>query len=372
MEFGFSSEQEDIRTLAEKILGDFCKTERLPDFEKPAERMDRELWRALAEAGLLGVALPESCGGMGFGIAELCILLEQAGRHVAPVPLFPVLLLGAAPLAEFGSESQKDRFLADIVSGKTVLTAALAEADSRDAAKPSTRASAAGQGWLLDGVKICVPAARLAARVLVPARTADGSIVIALVAPEADGVTLDDQVTTTGDLYQRMTLAGVAVAAEDTLAGPDRGAAVLEWMIERSVAGLCAMELGVAEKALRMTAKYTTERKQFGKAIATFQAVAQRAADAYIDVEAIRLTTWQAIWRLAVGLPATRELSIAKFWASEGGHRACYAAQHLHGGIGVDKDYPLHRYYLLSKQIELTLGGSHEHLARIGAALAAG
>jgi alkylation response protein AidB-like acyl-CoA dehydrogenase len=132
------------------------------------------------------------------------------------------------------------------------------------------------------------------------------------------------------------------------------------------------MELGAAERALRMTAKYTSERKQFGKVIATFQAVAQRAADAYIDVEAIRLTTWQAVWRLAEKLPARRELSIAKYWASEGGHRACYAAQHLHGGIGVDKDYPLHRYYLLSKRIELTLGGAQEHLARVGAMLAAG
>lgn len=371
MDFGFSSDQEDIRTISEKIFGDLCKTERLPDFEKAGERMDRELWKALAEASLLGVALPESYGGMGFGIAELCILLEQAGRHVAPVPLFATLVLGAAPLAEFGSAAQKDRYLSDVVAGKSVLTAALAEPDSRDAEKPSTRAKADGTGWILDGVKICVPAANQAACILVPASTGDGGIVLAHVAPGADGVTLEAEETTTGDVFHRVTLSAAKVSAEDVLAGPDRGAAALRWLVERSIAGLCAMELGVAEKALRMTAKYTAERKQFGKAIATFQAVAQRAADAYIDVEAIRLTTWQAIWRLDKGLPASRELSIAKFWASEGGHRACYAAQHLHGGIGVDKDYPLHRYYLLSKQIELTLGGAHEHLAKLGAAMAA-
>ena len=372
MDFGFSSEQEDIRTVSGKIFGDLCKAERLPDFEKAGERMDGELWKALAEASLLGVALPENHGGMGFGIAELCILLEQAGRHMAPVPLFPTLVLGAAPLAEFGSAAQKDRYLRDVVAGKVVLTAALAEADSRDVEKPSTRAKPDGAGWILDGVKICVPAAGMAARILVPAATPDGRIVLALVAPDADGVSLEGEETTTGDLFHRVTLSGVKVPADDLLAGPERGAAALRWLVERSVAGLCAMELGVAEKALRMTAKYTSERKQFGKLIATFQAVAQRAADAYIDVEAIRLTTWQAIWRLSKGLPAARELSIAKFWASEGGHRACYAAQHLHGGIGVDKDYPLHRYYLLSKQIELTLGGAHEHLAKLGAGLASG
>jgi alkylation response protein AidB-like acyl-CoA dehydrogenase len=119
-----------------------------------------------------------------------------------------------------------------------------------------------------------------------------------------------------------------------------------------------------------MTAQYTASRKQFDKPIATFQAVAQRAADAYIDLEAMRLSAQQAIWRLASGRDADRELAIAKFWAAEGGHRVCYAAQHLHGGIGVDTDYPLHHYYLKSRHIELTLGGSHTHLMSLGERLA--
>lgn len=372
MDFGFTSEQDDIRALSAKILGDFCKPERLPDCEKPGEHFDRELWQALADAGLLGVAIPQEFGGMGFGIAELCILLEQAGAFVAPAPLVSTLLIGASAVAEFGSASQRERFLPGVVAGKALLSAALSEPDSRDAARPATLATSVAGDWILDGVKICVPIARLATKILVPARTADGNIVLALVSGDADGVTLEGQESTTGELVYRMALVGVKVAGEDLLAGPERGRTSLTWILERAVAGLCAMELGVAERALRMTAKYTTDRKQFGKPIATFQAVAQRAADAYIDVEAIRLSTWQAVWRLSEGRPATRELSIAKFWASEGGHRACYAAQHLHGGIGVDKDYPLHRYYLLSKQIELTLGGAHEHLAKLGAMLAAG
>ncbi|HEY2775572.1 MAG TPA: acyl-CoA dehydrogenase family protein [Candidatus Binatia bacterium] len=372
MEFGFTSEQDDVRTAAEKIFADLCKPELLPDCERALEHFDRELWKELARAGLLGVAIPESHGGMGFGIAELAILLEQAGRYVAPVPLFPVLLLGALPVVQFGSASQKDRWLPDVATGKTLLTGAIAESDSRDAEKPSTRARADGDGFVLDGVKICVPMAKTAARILVPASTAGGQVVLALVSPEADGVSFEAQELTTGEIAYRVALSAVKVSADDVLVGPDGGAAALAWIVDHAIAGLCAMELGAAERALRMTAKYTSERKQFGKVIATFQAVAQRAADAYIDVEAIRLTTWQAVWRLAEKLPARRELSIAKYWASEGGHRACYAAQHLHGGIGVDKDYPLHRYYLLSKRIELTLGGAQEHLARVGAMLAAG
>jgi alkylation response protein AidB-like acyl-CoA dehydrogenase len=142
--------------------------------------------------------------------------------------------------------------------------------------------------------------------------------------------------------------------------------------VDRALLGLCALELGVVERALRITAQYTTERKQFDRPIGSFQAVQQRAANAWIDVEAIRLTTWQVAWRLDAGLPARDEVRMAKFWASEAGHRITYAAQHLHGGIGVDVDYPIHRYYLWSKTLELTLGSAARHLAALGDAIAAG
>ncbi len=143
-------------------------------------------------------------------------------------------------------------------------------------------------------------------------------------------------------------------------------------VVEHATVGLCALELGVAERALRTTATYTSSRQQFDRPIATFQAVAQRAADAYIDVEAIRLTLWKAAFRLDAGLPAAEAVSVAKLYAAEAGHRVVYAAQHLHGGMGFDTDYPLYRHYLWSKQIELTLGSASVHLARLGAAIARG
>jgi alkylation response protein AidB-like acyl-CoA dehydrogenase len=118
-----------------------------------------------------------------------------------------------------------------------------------------------------------------------------------------------------------------------------------------------------------MTAAYTSQRKQFDRPIATFQAVGQRAADAYIDVETIRLSTWQAAWRLASGLPATQAVATAKYWAAEAGHRVVYAAQHLHGGIGFDRDYPLFRHYLHSRWIELMLGSATPSLLRLGSTL---
>ena len=158
----------------------------------------------------------------------------------------------------------------------------------------------------------------------------------------------------------------VRIDATDVLGDPSRGAAIVEWMVERATAALCALALGVCEEALRLTAEYTKTREQFGVPLASFQAVGHRAADAYVDTEAIRLTAWQASWRIAAGLPARAAVAVAKVWAADGGQRVVHAAQHLHGGIGVDRDYPLHRYFLYAKQIELTLGGATHHLRDLG------
>jgi alkylation response protein AidB-like acyl-CoA dehydrogenase len=246
------------------------------------------------------------------------------------------------------------------------LTAALVEPASEDPCAPTTTARRDGTAWRLDGVKSCVPAAHLAGRILVPARTDRGPALF-LIDPQSSGVTPEPQVTTNHELQARLTLAGAPAAP---LGDVGRGPAAIAWLHERALVGLCAMQLGVASRAVQMTGEYTNRREQFGRPLASFQAVHQRAADAYIDVEAMRVTLWQAAWRLAHGLPASAEVAVAKFWASEGSHRAVYAAQHLHGGIGVDMDYPLYRYYLWSKQIELSLGSSLRQLARLGEKLA--
>jgi alkylation response protein AidB-like acyl-CoA dehydrogenase len=161
------------------------------------------------------------------------------------------------------------------------------------------------------------------------------------------------------------------VVEADRLLGEDTdGAAVIMSIVEHATTALCIQEAGACASALELTAEYTKTRVQFDKPIATFQAVGQRAADAYVDTEAIRLTAWQAASRLAAGLPATAEVAIAKYWAAEGGQRVVHAASHLHGGVGVDRDYPLHRFFLLTEQIELTLGGANESLRRLGRILA--
>jgi alkylation response protein AidB-like acyl-CoA dehydrogenase len=182
-------------------------------------------------------------------------------------------------------------------------------------------------------MKNCVPSAHLAERVIVPARTKD-DLRFFLLDPRGSGVERVSQQTTSGEPQSSLTLSGATVDAADVLGERAFDTAAVEWLRDRALLGLCALQAGVVEAALRITARYTSTREQFGKPLATFQAVGQRAADAYIDVEAVRWTMWQAAWRIAAGLPASEEIAIAKFWASEGAHRVVYAAQHLHGGIG--------------------------------------
>ena len=369
MDFSYTPEQEALRGLARQVLDDHATVQRLVHVEADPERIDRVLWQALGRAGLLGVCIPEEHGGSGLGLADVCILLEEVGRAVAPVPVLSTLVLGALPVAEFGSAEQKSRLLPGVASGDCVLTAALTEPNTRDLTAPTTRAVAEDGAWVLDGVKICVPAAAGAAAVLVPAST-DAGVGIFLVDPHDPAVRLEPMEITTREIQYRMTLGEVRVLASECLGSVAEGGHILRWLVDRATVALCAMQVGVCEQALRMTAEHTSTRQQFDRPLAAFQAVAQRAADAYIDTEAIRLTTQAATWALSTGEPAHREIAVAKFWAADGGQRVVHAAQHLHGGVGVDLTYPLHRYFVWAKQIELSLGGATDQLLRLGAILA--
>jgi 3-oxocholest-4-en-26-oyl-CoA dehydrogenase beta subunit len=370
MDFGLTEEQEATRDLARQILTDRSTHERLKEIEAGGEGFDRDTWAELAKAGLLGIALPEDVGGSGLGFVALCLLLEEVGRTVAPVPVLPTVVLGALPIAQFGTDAQRQEYLPGVVACNTVLTAALVEPGT-DPLHPTTTARPDGDGWRVDGVKTLVPTGLVANRILVPATVGDdGAVVVLIVDPNASGVTRERQDTTSGIPQARLELDGVQVDAGDVLGDAESGAAIVDWMVERANAAMCSIATGVCEQALHMTAEYTKTREQFDRPIATFQAVGQRAADAYIDTEAVRLTALQAAWRLEAGLPAAAEVAVAKFWAADGGQRVVHAAQHLHGGIGVDRDYPLHRYFLWAKELELTLGGATPQLLKLGAILA--
>ena len=366
MDFSTSDEQNSIRDLARGILDSELSRDRLKAAAATADGSDVALWKTLAEANLLGVAVPEAQGGMGLGLLEVCTLLEEIGRAVAPVPVLASLVLGGLPIARFGSDAQKERWLRALAAGDAVLTAALVDAGSDDVAQPATRAGRDGDSWLLDGVKRLVPAAARAARILVPARTAEG-VGIFLVDPNAAGVALTAQRTSTGERLFDVTLTGVRVAADDLLGGDAKnGAVALRWIHDCALTALCVTQVGVSERALEITAAYLKERIQFGVPIGSFQSVQHRAADCWIDLQSMRWTAWRAACRIAEDEDATRETMVAKFWAADGGSRLANTAQHLHGGLGVDVDYSIHRYFLWSKAIELSLGAATPQLVRLG------
>lgn len=373
MDFGFTDEQQEVQNLAREILGDLVTPELLAQYDEyQADRFDQSLWSKLAEAGLLGVAIAEEYGGMGFGFTELGLFIEEVGRTIAPVPAISHLVSAALPIQEFGSAAQKEALLPGSVSGATLLTTALMETNNENPAKPlSTVASAAGDGYTVSGVKTCVPFARQAARVIVGAKT-DNGVVVLLVDPSAVGVTLEEVKVSTYEPQYQITLDKVAIAAADVLVGNAGGAAAMQWIADRTTAAVCAHQVGIADKSMRMTASYTSERQQFGVPVATFQAVGHRAANCFIDVECLRLNVYQSISLLDSGADATTEVMITKAWAGDVGHRVSYASQHLHGGMGIDRDYPLWRYCLWARHNEMMLGASAQQLAALGERIAAG
>jgi len=384
MDFNYNEEQEAVRQLAGQIFGDRVTHDRLKQVEAGAGEegpFDRELWRELANAGLLGIHLDEEVGGSGLDFVAACLVIEAAGRTAAYVPVVETMVYGAVPIARFGTDAQRKAWLTGVAAGETVLTAALAELQGEiilpGGTEPATTATEQADGsWTITGTKACVPAALVADALLVPAlcKESDGAVTgvgVFIVDAGAPGLTMLRQATTTGRPEAIVELSNVPVPADRRLGGDDAdGAAVIGLVAEYATTALCVLEAGVCASALELTAEYTKTREQFDKPIATFQAVGQRAADAYVDTEAIRLTAWQAASRLAAGLPAAPEIAVAKYWAAEGGQRVVHAASHLHGGVGVDRDYPLHRFFLLTEQIELTLGGASESLRRLGRILA--
>lgn len=367
LDFSFDDDQIALRELTDQILGDFATQERLNALEREPEWFDRAAWQALGQAGVLGAGLPEAVGGGGGGFLETAVVLEAVGRHVAMVPVLTSIVGGAMPITRFGDDAQRAQWAAPAATGEVILAAALQEPQHDDPTAPSTTADLGIDGWRVTGTKHCVAAAHLAARMLVPARAGVG-VGVFLVDPADPGVTLTRFTMTNGEPQFTVTLDG---AAAEPIGDPAAGTDVVRSIVEHMTTGLCLVQAGVSDRALRMTAEHAATREQFGQPIALFQAVSQRAADAFIDTEAVRLTAWQAAWRLSEGLPATDEVAIAKFWAAEGGQRVAHAAQHIHGGIGADVDYPLRRYFTWAKVNELSLGSATRQLRALGARIAA-
>ncbi len=364
MDFSETPEGVEAAKLAATILADHCTPERLKVVDAQEARFDAALWKQLGETGLVRLTAPEEHDGSGLGLLELCSVLIEVGRTVAPVPL-GVHAVTAMAIARFGTPAQQAEWL----SGDAVLTCALSEERTHLPEEPSTRAEIDDTSWLLTGAKVVVPAGTIAGLFVVPAETPQG-VELFLVRPDDNGVVVVPQQVTDGDAAARLELDQVPLGPERLLGAMGSGAEAARWLADHLTVAVCAEQLGILEGALRLTADYAKTREQFGRPIGTFQAVSQRLADGYIDNLGARLTMWQAAWRLAEALPATAEIAVAKLWAADAGHRVAHTTVHVHGGVGIDLDGEAHRYFTGAKRHEFALGGTTEQARRIGSLLA--
>ncbi|MBL0123018.1 MAG: acyl-CoA/acyl-ACP dehydrogenase [Betaproteobacteria bacterium] len=357
MNFLMNEDQRAIVDLAAALFVDHCADDQILRFWSGTEPYDRTLWSKLAETGLLGLMLPEEHGGSGLGMIEVIAVLECQGRYLAPAPLWNSQL-AAATLARFSSDTAKGRLLQELVSGEKLGTLSLEGLLSSRGL--SLHAEKAGGKWSLLGRCPAVPLALESSVALLPAKTADG-VRVFVVDLALQGIKKIGGVMThhepAADLeFDELSLPAEAVLADDAL----------EWLAPRAAACLGALQLGVAGEALKRAVAYTSERIQFDHPIATFQAISQKAADCLIDVEALRSSLWQLAWRLDAGLESAGAAASVRAWACDTGHRVSHAAQHMHGGMGADTSYPIHRYTLWSRAIEITCGGVSSNLDALG------
>lgn len=360
MNFDLTEEQQVVRDLAAQLFGDLATTERVKAAEG-GDGIDRDLWGALAGAGLLAVCLPEAVGGSEMGCVELCLVLEQQGRHVAPIPLAPTIATAMTLADHLGGLDDVRAMLAGVASGSVVLTAALAEVGDNDPLRPSTLAARSGDLVHIEGERVAVPSLPVADAVVVPV-VLDEQPALALVRLDRPGVDVEVLSTTNHESQGRLAL-DVDIPSELLVTAPE----ALAQLYHRSLVSNCAIQLGVGAGAIDHVAAHVSTREQFGRPLAAFQAVSQRAADGYILNEALRATVLNAAWQIDSGSATARaDVLAAAYWASEGTQRIVLTAQHLHGGIGADVDFPVHRHFLWGMQMATTLGTASSHLARLG------
>ncbi|MFD7534063.1 acyl-CoA dehydrogenase family protein [Streptomyces sp. NPDC059819] len=335
-----------------------------------AEDFDRPLWARLAASDLLSLVLDAEHGGAGLDPIALCLVLRESAKVLARLPLLETSAV-ALTVQRYGQAELARELLPAIGRGELALTVAANGRTGHDGAELAVTARRDGEHWVFDGMQTGVPWAPTCDRIAVPAHTADGHTVLALVPRAERGVAFAEQISTSGERFAELRLEAVRVDADAVITADG----AWEWLRNLLATGTCALALGLGEAVLTLTGQYTGKREQFGHPVATFQAVAVQAADRYIDLRAMEATLWQAAWRISTGadsaLPVAGDVAVAKIWASEGVRRVVQTAQHLHGGFGADTDYALHRYHAWAKQLELALGSAAAHEEALGDLLAA-
>lgn len=366
MDLGLSEEQEMLRKMARDFLLNECPKTLVRQMEEDEKGYSPELWKKMAELGWMGLAFPERYGGGGGSFLDLSILLEETGRACLPGPFFSTVVLAGMAILEAGSETQKKNLLSQIALGKLIATLALTEPSaSYEARDIQVKATPSADGYVLNGTKLFVPDAHVAQCLVVAARTKRGvspeGITLFLVDPKSTGIAITPLKTIASDKLCEVAFKGVKVGKDAVLGPVDGGWPVIEKLIQKSAAAKCCEMVGGAQQVLEMTVSYAKERVQFGRPIGSFQAIQHYCANMATDVDGSRFITYQAAWMLSEGLPAAKEVAMAKAWTSEAYRRVTALGHQVHGGIGFTKDHDMQLYYRRAKAAEVTFGDADFH-----------
>ncbi len=371
MDFSLSEEQQLLKNSARDFLNTECPKSVVREIEASESGYSEDIWKKMSEMGWMGLPLPEEYGGVEFSLLDLAVLFEELGRAAMPSPMFNSVVQGALTILDWGTEEQKKAILPKVASGESILTFAMSEPQvNYDARFVATKATPQGDGYSLSGTKLFVSYAHVADTILTVARTSgspgdEKGLTVFIVDAKAAGVTETQLTNIAADKLSEVVLDGVAVSSGDVLGKVDEGLEIVQSVLAKSAAIRCAEMVGGAQAEIEITADYTKTRHQFDRPIGTFQAVQHKLADMFIDVNGARWVTYQAIWRLTEGLPAEKELAIAKAFTDIASQRIALGAQQLHAGIGFDRDYDIHFYYRRQKAFDLRLGTTTVHLGTI-------
>lgn len=321
-------------------------------------------WQAMAKAGLLALTLPGWMDGDELGVLETAVLLTEVGRAAVSVPALATIMLGALPVTRWGSRDVQEQVLAGVGTGETILSAAVRETSTPMPVAPATTATLTeeGRAGTVTGTKVGVPYAGESRWLLVPATTTGGGRAVVIVDPKAGGVSVK-QTPASGDVPEYTVRFDQAPVADVLGAAQRETGEVVDDLYRLAAAGAAAMADGALAGALDLTARYVASREQFGKPLATFQAVAQQIADVYITSRTLHLVALSACWRLAAGLDAAQDADVAAYWLAQEAPAAARTCHHLHGGIGLDVGYPMHRYSSMINDLARFVGGADYRLS---------
>jgi len=359
MKLALTEEQEMLRRTARDFLVDKCPKKFVKQMEESQTGYSRDLWKEMAELGWMGLVFPGRYGGGDMNFLDLALLLEEMGRACLPGPFFSSVVLGGLSILDTGSEEQKQGYLPGLICGEKIFTLALTEPGHQnyDASSVTVEATRDDGNYIINGAKLFVPDAHVADYLLCVAKTKPKSgITIFLTDAKDPAIKCTVLKTMAGDKLCEVIFDQVSVPGVNILGSVNKGRAVVQRIIQRAAVGKCCEMVGNIQRVLEMTVDYAKERKQFDRAIGSFQVIQHYCADMATDVDGARLSTYRAAWMLSEGLPCTKEVAIAKAWVGQASQRVLALAHQIHGAIGVTVEHDLQYYTRRAKAGELAFG----------------